>query len=248
MAPASMRWWSPIPRVLVFAVLVAALSGGAFAGTWRDDFALGIKDWSIYNLDRAVESWDGKKGEAIGTIFAPNLYSLLILDPSSTDASRWSNYTLRVRVRAVDLKERDGEPRVGVSLYDQEFEGNRYLCLLAFDTGEVWVVRVTRDVWQVIPLAYPLEKGVTYDLTASIATEGDSELVTFAVNKDFEITIRASDPLKSGKVGLVVADAQAAFDDVEVDGTNVPNGGSGKPRAVSPRGAAAVTWGSLKSN
>ena len=228
--------------------LIGTVTLGARAGAWRDDFARGIGDWEIFNLDRAVETWDGKDEQAIGDIFSPNFYSLLILSPDSSDARKWSNYTVKCRVQALRIKERDGEPRMGISVYDQEFEGNRYLCLFAFDTGEINIVRVTNDFWQIIPIAYPVEQKTWYDMTVTIATEAEEESLTFAVNNDFEITIKATDPLKAGKVGLVVADARAAFDDVEVEGENVPNGGFGKPRAVNARNALATRWAALKTN
>jgi len=229
--------------VLGFGVIIPC----AGAGTWRDDFSRGLRDWEVFNLDKAVETWDAKNEQAIGEIFSPNFYSLLILNPSTSDARKWSNYTVKCRVQSLKIKARDGEPRMGISLYDQEFEGNRYLCLFAFDTGEIHIVRVTADFWQIIPLAYPVEEGTWYDLTATIRTDANEESLTFTVNNDFQITIKATDPLKAGKVGLVVADARAAFDDVEVEGANIPNGGFGKPRAVEARNALATRWATLKT-
>lgn len=228
--------------------LAVAVTASATAGAWRDDFSQGISDWEIFNLDRAVEWWEGKNGQASGEIFSPNFYSLLILSPKSSDARKWSNYTLRCRAQALRIRERDGEPRIGVSLYDQEFEGNRYLCLLAFNTNEIHLVRVTQDFWQVIPIAYPLAKERWYTLAATIRTEAQQETLTFAVNDDFRITIQATNPLKAGKIGLVVSDARGTFDDVEVEGDNVPSGGPGKPRAVNARSALATQWATLKTN
>lgn len=226
-------------------VLVIAVT--ARAGAWRDDFSRGISDWEIFNLDRAVEWWEEKNEQAIGEIFSPNFYSLLILSPKSSDARKWSNYTVRCRAQALRIKERDGEPRIGISLYDQEFEGNRYLCLLAFDTNEIHIVRVTQDFWQLVPIAYPLAKETWYDLSATIQTEDQQEILTFAVNDDFQITIQATNPLKSGKVGLVVSDARGTFDNVEVEGSNVPNGGPGKPRAVKTQNVLTTRWATLKT-
>ena len=59
-------------------------------------------------------------------------------------------------------------------------------------------------------------------------------------------TVIDDDPLKGGQAGLVVADGRAHFDDVEITGTNVKNGGPGKPRPVEPRAKLATTWGDIK--
>jgi hypothetical protein len=217
------------------------------AGTWRDDFdAAGLRDWTIYNFDRGVESWDAKDGQAIGQIELTDFYSLLILSPRTADAERWRDYSVRCRANMLRVKRQNAEPRMGISLYDQENAGNRYLCLLAFDSREVHLVRVTQDAWQVIPVVYPAEPNVWYELSASIQTEADRERLTFRVNDDFEFSVTAVGPLKTGKVGLVVSDGRAAFDDVEVSGASVPNGGPGKARPVSPRGLLATTWAAVR--
>ena len=56
------------------------------------------------------------------------------------------------------------------------------------------------------------------------------------------------EPLKGGQAGLVVADGQARFDNVEITGPNIDNGGPGKAFPVEPRAKLATTWGKLKKN
>lgn len=62
-----------------------------------------------------------------------------------------------------------------------------------------------------------------------------------------EFSANDPSPLRGGKAGLVVADARARFDNVEISGNNIPNGGPGKPFDVKPQAKLATTWGKLKS-
>ena len=71
--------------------------------------------------------------------------------------------------------------------------------------------------------------------------------LNFKVN-DEVFTVIDDEPLKGGQAGLVVADGQAHFDDVEITGPNISNGGPGKARPVNPKAKLATTWGKLKKN
>ena len=224
------------------------ISTSARSGMWQDNFDSGdLRDYEIFNLDRAVEGWDLKDGTVVGEIFAPHAYSLLILKPRGKRPENWTDYSVRVRAKLLDTKKKDVEPRLGLSLYDQEFEGNRYLTLVAPNLNELHIVRVTNDVWQIIPFAFPVPQDEWIELTATIETMEDVESVTFQVNDGPELRIRAASPLRAGKVGLVVRDAVVAFDDLVIEGETIPNGGRGVVRPVSPRGRAAVRWAELKA-
>ncbi|MDA1192821.1 MAG: hypothetical protein O3A46_14200, partial [Candidatus Poribacteria bacterium] len=225
-------------RRLTTVALASTLSVAALAGTWTDDFSSdNLNDYEVFNLDRQVEQWDVSSGTAVGEIFAPGFYSLLLLKPRNQVAEDWSDYTVKVRTQLSDTKANDDKPRFGLSLYDQEYQQNRYLFLLALDTDEIQVIRVTNGVWQIIPFAFPVEEGVWYELEASVSTAEDSESVTFSVD-GVPVNVVATSPLKKGLVGMVVSDAEAAFDDLEISGGNVPNGGRATPRAVTPQDSA----------
>ena len=228
-------------------VMLACTALGAHAGLWWDDFeAADLRQWEIYNLDRAVEGWDAIDGTAIGEIFTRGFFSLLLLKPANKDARDWSSYTAQVRVRLL-RDDDDGETRAGLSLYDHEFEGMRYLFQLAFNTNEAHIVRASDDFWQVIVFPMPLEEGVWYDLTASVQSEDDVDLLTFQIDDGPEFAARAAGSFGSGLAGLVVSDGRAAFDDFQVRGGSVPNGGRGAPRTVTSVGQLGVTWAQLKS-
>ena len=107
----------------------------------------------------------------------------------------------------------------------------------------VRIVKAVQDDWNIITYQFEAEIDTWYDLTATIYEDGTLE---FKID-DEVFTAVDEDLLKGGQAGLVVADGRAHFDDFEITGTNIPNGGPGKPRPVEPRAKLATTWGHLKS-
>lgn len=229
--------------------LIVALSAAASAGAgvWHDDFsAAGLRDWEIFNLDRNVESWKPKDGVVVGEIFEPDFFSLLLLKPDGSRPQDWSNYTVRVRARLTGASGDDEETRFGVALYDHEFDGERYLCLLELQTAQAIIVRGTDALWQALPFPFPVEENRWYELEAGVRTVGASETITFRIDGGAPMVITSTGAFGSGIVGLVVSDAEAEFDDFEVRGPDVPTGGRGAPRDVSAVERLATTWGRIK--
>lgn len=236
-----------IGRMTLAVVLSATVAASATAGVWHDDFSsAGLTDWEIFNLDRDIESWKPKDGVVVGEIFEPGFFSLLLLKPADSRPQDWSDYTVRVRARLTGPNGDDEETRFGIALYDHEFDGERYLCLLQLQTAEALIVRGTDALWQAIPFPFPVEEDVWYELEAGVRTVGASETITFRIDGGPAMTITSTGPFGSGIVGLVVSDAEAEFDDFEVRGPNVPTGGRGAPRAVSAAQRLATTWGRIK--
>lgn len=208
----------------------------AFAGTWRDDFEdNNTKEWEIFNLDRQVEKWWINDGEAVGEIFFPGFMSLWL-----TGDLDWRFYSLSCRIMLED--DRNDPPYIGLTLQDRGHEDSRYLFMLYSVTDTVSIIKGVAGGGRVNQ-PFIIEKGVWYDITASVSEDGT---LRFKIN-DFEFTAVDPSPLRSGQAGLVVGDARARFDDVEISGANIPNGGPGKPRDVEPQTKLATTWGKLKS-
>ncbi len=207
----------------------------AFAGTWRDDFEdNNTKEWEIFNLDRQVEKWWINDGEAVGEIFLPDFMSLWL-----TGEMDWRFYTVSCRIMLEE--EKNDPPYIGLTLQDRGHEDSRYLFFLYFVSDTVSIIKGVPG-GGMVNRPFTLEKEVWYDLSASVSEDGT---LTFRIN-DLEFTATDPAPLKGGKAGLVVGDARARFDDVEITGDNIPNGGPGKPRDVEPRAKLATTWGKLK--
>ena len=158
----------------------------------------------------------------------------------TTGELTWKNYSLTCRAKLVEDK--NEPPSIGLTLHDRGEEDTRYLFFIDYVFGTVRLVKALRDDW--FPVIYPFDAEIDrwYELTGTIHEDGTLE---FKVD-DEVFTAIDDDPLKGGQAGLVIADGQARFDDVEITGANIKNGGPGKARPVAPRSKLATTWGYLK--
>ena len=224
--------------VIALACFLVAESQRTVAGTWRDDFEDNdTREWKIFNLDRQVEKWWIDDGEAVGEIFLPGFMSLWL-----TGELTWKNYSVSCRAKLVEDK--NEPPTIGLTLHDRGEEDSRYLFFLDYIFGTVRIVRAVQDDWDVIEYLFDAEIDTWYELTATVHEEG---ILEFQVD-DAVFTAVDDDILKGGQAGLVVADGRARFDDFEVTGENVSNGGPGKPRPVEPQTKLATVWGHLKND
>lgn len=210
----------------------------SIAGTWRDDFEdKDTREWKIFNIDRQVEKWWLNDGEAVGEIFQPGFMSLWL-----TGELTWRYYSLSCRAKLV--QEKNEPPSIGLTLHDRGEEDTRYLFFIDYLLGYVRIVKALPNDWFWVTYPFSAEIDTWYELTATVYEDGTLE---FKVDEDVFTTIDDA-PLKGGQAGLVVTDGQARFDDVEITGQNIRNGGPGKPRPVASRGKLATTWGILKSS
>ena len=226
--------------IIVFIMFVCFSIGAwqpTFAGTWRDDFEDNdTREWEIFNIDRQVEKWWINDGEAVGEIFLPGFMSLWL-----TGEFSWKHYSISCRAKLVEDK--NEPPTIGLTLHDRGEEDSRYLFFIDYIIGTVRIVKAVHDDWNVISYLFDAEIDTWYQLTATIYEEG---ILEFQID-DQIFTALDDDLLKGGQAGLVIADGQAHFDDVEITGENIPNGGPGKPRPVAPKAKLATTWGDLKN-
>ncbi len=205
------------------------------AGTWRDDFEDNkTNEWEIYNVDRQVEKWWITDGEAVGQIFSPGFASIWL-----TGDIKWEFYSVSCRVMLEE--DRNDPATIGITLHDRGDEDSRYVFTIDFVFN---TARIIKDVpgGNFISNPFVAEKGVWYDLKATVSENGELE---FRINNTVFSAVDPQ-PLKGGQAGLMVADARAKFDNVEITGDNIPNGGPGKPFDVAPRGKLTTTWGKLK--
>lgn len=207
------------------------------AGTWRDDFEDAITtEWTIYNLNRQVEKWWVNKGEAVGQIFQTGFMSLWL-----TGDLNWKNYSLSCRAKLVE--EKNDPASLGFTLYDRGDEDKRYLFFVNFTLGTVSIVKATPDAWFIRRFPFVAEMDTWYNFKATV----NEEQLEFRIN-DEVFTGRDLEPFKSGQAGLVVSNAQARFDDVEITGDTIPDGGPGRIRPVDLRGKLTTTWGHVKTS
>ena len=218
-----------------------------FAGTWRDDFEDNdTREWKIYNLNRQAEKWWINDNEAVGEIFEPGFMSLWL-----TGDLKWENYSVSCRAKLVN--DRNDPPNIGLTLHDRGEEDSRYLFFIDFVFDTVRIVKSQHDIWDTAFYFFISEEDTWYQLKATVYEDGTLEfsILNLDAEPDAEpqvFTAFDPDPLPGGQAGLVVADARARFDDVEIIGDNIPNGGPGRrtSQAVSPLSKLATTWGKLK--
>ena len=219
---------------LILGILIFPMMS-VFGGTWYDDFEDNkISEWEIYNLDKQLEKWWIDGGEAVGQIFSPRFWSLWL-----TGDIDWEFYS--ISCRAMVEEDREEPPSIGLILHDRGDQGSRYMFIVDYVLN---IARIIKDVVDGGSVAIPFvaEKGVWYDLSASVKEDGTLE---FRIN---DTVFEAIDPqpLSGGQAGLVVSNAKARFDNVAISGDNIPNGGPGKPFDVAPQSKLTTTWGKLK--
>ncbi len=226
----------PAIVLLISACFVIQTWQLAPAGTWRDDFEdKDTREWKIFNLDRQVEKWWIDDGEAVGEIFLKGFMSLWL-----TGELNWKNYSLSCRTKLVEDK--NEPPSIGLTLHDRGEEDSRYLFLIDYVFGTARIIKSLQNSWFPFTFSFDAEIDTWYELTATIHEDGTLE---FKVD-DEVFTVFDDEPLKGGLAGLVVEDGRAHFDDIEITGANIKNGGPGKPRHVEPHTKLATAWGNIK--
>lgn len=221
----------------LFHIVLCAMvvSQQSFAGTWADAFEDdNTRGWKIVNNINNSKWWIDA-GEIMCETFAPNIPSIL-----ATGEVDWRNYSFSCKGK---LDKAKGElATFGIILHHRWEEFSFY----SFRIFYPWeIVHITKynpaGASTVGEFDFPAKLDIWYTLTASIDSRGK---LKFQID-DTVFTAVDADPIKNGKAGLIVSNAQARFDDVEITGDNVPNGGPGT-FPVEPSGKPATTWGKLK--
>ena len=218
------------------ALCVMVFNQQSFAGTWTDAFEDdNTHGWKITNNINNSAKWWIDDGEAVCETLAPNTPSIL-----STGEVDWENYSFSCKAK---LDKAKGEPATfGIILHHQWEEFSFY----GFRIFYPWeVIHITKynpaGASTLGEFNFPAELDTWYTLTASIDSRGK---LKFQID-DVVFTTVDDAAIKNGKAGLVVSNAQVRFDDVEITGNNIPNGGPGT-LPVEPNGKLAITWGKLK--
>ncbi len=239
-----------IKKWLIFGFVVCSvvLNQFALAGTWKDSFEDNdMSEWKIVDdWENGAGKWWSDKGEAVGESLAESGFAMWL-----TGESTWRYYTLSCRAKLV--KSKKVPPTFGLvmhannnELLDIRLDAHYYFRVIAdfnfisirkfrpFPAGPVTLgefdFEVKADRW--------------YQLTATIHRNGEIE---FHIDKKL-FTVFDANPLEAGKTGVGVSDAEVRFDDVEVTGQNIEDGGPGKAHPVEPKTKLATTWGYLKNN
>ncbi len=220
------------------AMVLTLLTVSAFdapAGRWWDDFDDGnLHGWDVYNFEPRVEKWDVQDGAAVGEIFELGSMSLLVAGEPD-----WVDYT--VSCRAKFEKTMDEQGSLGISIYESEDADNRYAFFLNISAGTMAIWRVEKGDWGVpVTTLFEVEKDTWYTLQASVI----GPQLAFVVN-DTPLVAISRELLPPGRFALVVSNARVYFDDVSVEGENIPDRGP-TGFAVEGAGKLSVRWADLK--
>ena len=208
----------------------------SFAGTWADAFEDdNTHGWEIVNNINNSKWWIDA-GEIVCETFAPNTPSIL-----ATGEVDWRNYSFSCKAKLDKAK--DEPTTFGIILHHQWEKFSFY----AFRIFYPWeIVHITKynpaGASTVGEFDFPAKLDTWYTLIASIDSRGK---LKFQID-DTVFTAVDADPIKNGKAGLIVSNAQARFDDVEITGDNVPNGGPGTLPVEPDGNKLATIWGELK--
>ena len=235
-----------IKKCLIFFGLVAcsiALNQFALAGTWKDSFEDdNISEWTIFNELPENEKWWVHEGEALGETFEiPGLHSFWL-----TGDTKWQNYTISCRAQLIKVKNESAG--FGLLLHHRSEELAAYMFLVKRAPDRARILKILPPPHlsvQLKRLDIVVEVDKWYQLAATIHKDGTLE---FQIDQEVLRIVDDNLSPKSGQAGLVVGGAQVRFDDVEITGENIPNGGPGKARPVEPQTKLATTWGYLKKN
>ena len=214
-----------------------------FAGTWADAFEDdNTQEWEIFNtFDEEEAKWWIDAGEAVCETFELEGHAHSIPSIWATGELTWRNYSLSCKAKLVETKE---EPAIlGIVLHQQWERLSFYACQILHPWEIVHITKVTPEGANTLgEFHFAAKLDTWYTLTAAIDSRGK---LKFQID-DEVFTVTDQNRIKSGKPGLKVSGAQVRFDDVEITGDNVPNGGPGT-LPVEPSGnKLATTWGKLK--
>ena len=210
----------------------------SFAGTWTDAFEDdNTQEWEIFNAVDDEKKWWIDDGKAVGETFEPHQDYPTIWATGELD---WRAYSLSCRAKLVKVK--DEPATLGLILHQRWEEPALYVFQILYPWKIVHITKQDKNGATTLgEFDFAAKLNRWYALTASIDSRGK---LKFQIGKEVFSTVDPN-PIKSGKPGLKVSGAQARFDDVEITGNNVPNGGPGT-LPVEPSDKLATTWGTLK--
>ena len=210
----------------------------SFAGTWTDAFEdNNTQEWELFNtFDEKEAKWWIDRGEAVAETFEPHHDFPTVW---ATGKLTWKNYSLSCKAKLIKAKQVPAT--LGLILHQRSEEPAYYVFQIFYPWKIVHITKYTDKATTLGEFDFAAKLNRWYTLTASIDNRGR---LKFQID-DKVFTATDKNRIKSGKAGFEVSGAQVRFDDVEITGSNIPNGGPGT-LPVKPSGKLAMTWGKLK--
>lgn len=224
--------------ILGLIVWSVALSQFADAGTWKDSFEDNdMSEWKIVPSANGAGKWWSDKGEAVAESLVESGRAMWL-----TGESTWRYYTLSCQAKLVESKKEPSTFGIVMHFYREGLLPVYYAFRVIPDFNLITIRKfrpLPANPVTLGELDFESEMDKWYQLTATIHKNGTIE---FQINKKV-FTLFDPNPLGPGQTGLFVTNAETRFDDVEITGSNIFNGGPG----TSGRQLLTTTWGYLKS-
>ena len=235
-----------LKKCLVFGLVVCSvtLKQFAFAGTWKVSFEdKDMSEWKIVDdWENGAGKWWSDKGEAVAESLDESGFAMWLAGEST-----WEYYAVSCRAKLVKSKQ---EPATfGIVMHANKnklLDGHYYFSVIGdFDFISIRKFRpFPAEPVTLGEFDFEVKTDRWYQLTATIHRNGEIE---FHIDKKL-FTVFDANSLEAGQAGLFVSDAEVRFDDVEIIGQNIDDGGPGNTLPVEPQTKLATTWGHLKNN
>lgn len=242
---------------LIITLLLLSFSPHSIAGTWEDDFSKKNNiSWEIFNIaawqndpDENTAKWEIKNSEVFGSIHELFKNSMFL-----TGELTWQNYTVSCHTKFIG--EEDKSAFLGLILHARIQENKRYMFLLNYFDQKASMTATAGPLkqggepfkgWSQKVFDFKIKFNTWYLLSAS-AMENDRIHFNIRNLEDgknqAEFSLIVEEPLEDGGLtGFYVENADAVFDNIKIEGKNIPNGGT---FLVESRNKLATTWSRLK--
>ena len=218
-----MRYATVISAIFTITILTSIAS----AGIWQENFDNGLPDgWHEVSGEWKIQQ--DAYAETSGGAYAKTMFG----------EEDWTDYTLEVDVTLV---KNVGINAAGVLIRADTDGDNAMRYWIRTDQHKCQFSRWRENQWDHIatPLPFEPEVGETYRL--KIVAEGQN----YQCFADDELLFDDADDAKfrdSGRIGFITHSANVHFDNLIIDGEEIP------AFAVEPNGKLATRWGQLKTN
>ena len=245
-------------KTAILVTFVFSITQPILAGTWRDDFSKpDTTKWEIFSDGQQVPEMDTTKWE----IEDEEVYGVQREFPRQsmflTGKLTWKNYAVSCRAKFVE----EWFPIVdlGLVLHVRPEEHKRYMFSMHYDEQRASIVEILGRIWRDGRILikrkphifhFDVKLNTWYSLSAAVLEDNQLQFkIENLADPDNKATFNAKtkEPIKEGGLaGFYVLQADAVFDDLEIRGDNIPNGGTGT-FPIEPRGKLATKWAKLKS-
>ena len=207
--------------------LVAILTSTASAGIWQENFDKGLPD----GWNEVKGEWKIVKdayAETSGAEYAKTMFG----------DENWTDYTLEVDVTLVKNVNVNA---AGVLIRADTDGDNGMRFWIRTDQHKCQFSRWRENQWDHIKTPLPVEPEVGETYRLKIVAEGQN----YQCFVDDELLFDGEDNAKfrdSGRIGFITHTANVHFDNLSIDGADIPS------FAVEPNGKLTTRWGQLKTD